>query len=385
MATRRDLSNASRIIRLIGLGALPCAAVLCACAATVGDSAAPGVAFPGVVAIRERAGATRFSDAQVTLYKLPPNQPCQAPGQNVSGSDGNIYFVMYDDEGACPRTIGKVTMQGVISFITTGTGGSPQIIAPGEPDTGTTPYGNDDIVYANGECEFARMNIITNKFLRANGGWRYCPSGGWFITALAWAPNGEIWFSDQYYREIAYFTPATNMLYEFPLFPGEWVDSIAVGPDRDVWFTEHTAGVRAIWKISGDGTITEYPSPPDFDASVLVGSRENSELYIAGVNDLSNRVEIVEVTRDGSVHEYTDSSESSTYVGGITVDHRNNIWVLIPGQGGISGLVRFDVHTHGFLAPAPAPAVWIATGGDGNIWFSDLKDNAIGVYKNPFP
>lgn len=366
--------DAGRIATGFVVSAMPCAILLSSC--SVNSNHASNDA--SIVALADRASqsvaesSTTNSQGRIVLYRLPTNQNCYGPEQIVSGSDGNLYFTLvchYPD-----RTIGKITTQGVISFISTPTSGSPVRLARGAPESGS-------IWYANDQCEFQRMFIGNDSFSQTYGGWFYCPSYGVLVTALAWGPNSTVWFSDYYYHEIAFFTAFRGEVHEFPLPAGRSALSLTLGPDHNMWFTD---GSGSISEITNVGTITTYSPPQNMSEDILVKSANDKRLYVAGHNTgSSGTLMIGQVAPDGSVTPYTDSAVLGQ-PGSITVDLDHNIWVKVESDG-YAYLVRYNVYTHRFLqaVSARAPELQeITTGSDGNIWFTDWQDYAIGVYKS---
>jgi streptogramin lyase len=87
------------------------------------------------------------------------------------------------------------------------------------------------------------------------------PPHRWGNIAVAWGPEGSLWFS----REAADLTIGRMMpdgtITEFPVAPGEeHVGGLIVGPEGDAWFTLSTPG--KVGRMTPGGTLTEYEVGP---------------------------------------------------------------------------------------------------------------------------
>ena len=170
------------------------------------------------------------------------------------------------------------------------------------------------------------------------------------------------------------------MVTEFSgLTSGSDPEGITLGPDGNLWFTEHSgSGSGAIGRITPSGVVTE------FSAGLSIGAFPNS--IVAGPDGnlwftatTSSGGEIGRITTSGAIIEYVvPNNVILEYVSnpmGITEGLNNDLWFTDPGNHTIArittaGLLQeFDDLT---VNDAPNQ---IATGADGNYWFTDRNNN----------
>jgi hypothetical protein len=131
--------------------------------------------------------------------------------------------------------------------------------------------------------------------------------------------------------------PAPQTITEYPVpTPASVPFDITAGPDGNLWFTEFTAGIRTIARITPDGAITEFPLPPN--------PRERTVRYRGGLRREPLVHSVASVGRSREFRDWPDHAAG-----------RRPPDVPLPDGSGPLG---------------------IAAGPDGNLWFVLSGTNA---------
>jgi streptogramin lyase len=162
---------------------------------------------------------------------------------------------------------------------------------------------------------------------------------------------------------------------EFPTTtPGSGPDSIVLGPDGNLWFTEFSA--HQIGQIAPDGTITEFniSTPGSKPEGITVGPDGNIWFTDSGANMIGR------ITTSGVVTEFSGLSPSSTPVN-IVAGPDGALWFTEFGLGNIGRITTAGVVTDEFpvTSGAGSEPFDIAVGPDGNLWFTESSANNIGT------
>jgi streptogramin lyase len=223
--------------------------------ASLGDNPALGTGFlpagitagpDGNVWISKLSSIARVSPAgQVTEFPIGGDA---IPTSITSGPDAHLWFV--DSIGpfvARRQELRRVSTDGVIEQVLFAQN-RQGLSAPSSIITG--PDGN--LWFAdNGYSEIARVTV--NPLTRT-----VFPFVG--PSELAAGPDGNIWITAYGRRSIARMTPAGALTeFELPLFRSNPL-GIAAGPDGNIWFTEPDGG--AVGRITPEGAVTEFAIGP---------------------------------------------------------------------------------------------------------------------------
>jgi streptogramin lyase len=146
---------------------------------------------------------------------------------------------------------------------------------------------------------------------------------------------------------------------------------ITVGPDGNLWFTEHDLGKIA--KITTSGTVTEYAIPTANSGPQDITLGANNELWFTE----STANKIGEVTTGGSFTEFAvPTSNSNPY--DITEGADGNIWFTENnGVGKIGRSTRTGTITEFSTQLGLGRPTGINSGPDGNLWFTEYTGNNI--------
>lgn len=152
---------------------------------------------------------------------------------------------------------------------------------------------------------------------------------------------------------------------------------IALGPDGNLWFTEHNGG--RIGRITTTGVIAEFsiPSADNSPSSITAGPDGN--LWFT--EESLSTGKIGRITPQGVITEFALPSSPIGGGGahGITLGPDGNLWFT---QAGASANRIGRITTSGQITEYPVPTLgipWeIAPGPDGNLWFTERSGNRIG-------
>lgn len=271
------------------------------------------------------------------------------------GPDKNVWFVENGGD-----KLGRITPAGAISEFVLPSAISPVGIAKGKGNllwfTGVQPNGQG----VTGSINSTTGVIKTYATPTASSG----------PNSIILGPDGNMWFTEEQSSAIA-VVKTTGAVLEYPtLTPNAAPLGITVGSDGALWFSESTAG--RIGRITTAGAMTEYSgaSQPTY----LVKGKDNNVWF----TDPSNHALGV-ITPGGIISEI--SLGSSAQPVGITTNGGNN-WFI---DDAIPELEYVIPTNHDLSAPLPIPGSatspqQLVFGADNNLWITEAGSNSIEVY-----
>jgi virginiamycin B lyase len=198
--------------------------------------------------------------------------PESEPGEIIAGADGNLWF----NNRSTTAAIGRITPQGVITEF------GPGPVAGGGAEVGPVLGLDGNVWFAIGSYKSLGIGRITPS--GAITGFGGISPQTRSLGPFAAGPDGNVWFTARgleeydaqgnrvtsgYSTAIGRVTPDGKVttfgecLHTGPQYTGP--NSIAAGPDGNVWFTNHTTRSLpnigtppAIGRITPSGEITEY-------------------------------------------------------------------------------------------------------------------------------
>jgi streptogramin lyase len=307
-------------------------------------------------------GATQLSWAKglrIIEYPIPtPN--AQAFGI-AAEPDGNIWFT----EGNGQK-VARITPQGVITEFR-------PVPAHGAGYAGITTGPHNDIWFiipsyfnlASLVVEMTTSGKLVSKheILFSNGDVVHGPDGNLWVDLNDDTGVGRM-MPDGTFTHFAATTQAV---------------SITVGPDNNIWFTEvagdPTSGL--IGRVDQAGVVTEFKPQVDLaDPTGIIGEPNGSLYFHDPVHKSMGRVDAT----TGMIKR----------VGNFAVCNFNeppsHMWYWPVHSGGQEELESVNVFTglvrDRYQFPQGKMGCPFALGSDGNLWFIDFNDNAIGVLKH---
>jgi streptogramin lyase len=157
--------------------------------------------------------------------------------------------------------------------------------------------------------------------------------------------------------------------------PGTTVESIAAGPDGNLWFTE-TGSTGEIVKLSPGGQVlSEYSTgTTNQPINIVAGSDGNLWFIDGGPSPAIGRI-----TPNGEINEYRAGLGSGAPAG-LALGAGGDVWFTEegtpPAVGRITPGGEIKLFTSGFNAGSEPGA--IVEGAEGDMWFTDSGTNAIG-------
>jgi|HubBroStandDraft_6_1064221.scaffolds.fasta_scaffold03552_3 virginiamycin B lyase len=208
------------------------------------------------------------------------------------------------------------------------------------------------------------------------------------ITA---GPDGALWFIETNADQIGRIT-TKGVVTEFPIpTASAFPQGITAGPDGALWFTE-VNGLK-VGRIATTGAITEFTLPTGVSAGPITTGPDGALWFGDACGD-----ELDRITTSGAVSRFPVSRTLTA----VTTGPDGALWFLeglFDGCGGFGGPAGLNPVLIGRLTlagvltefPAPTPAYFglsgpgIATGPDGNLWFSDspIPLNQENIVPNP--
>jgi streptogramin lyase len=233
-------------------------------------------------------------------------------GELVTGPDGNVWFVQTDDD-----QVGRITPAGVRL---------PDIALPGAA--------NDPLDLAVGS-------------------------------------DGNVWVAAT--GNIFRITPA-GAVTGFPVPGDRFTQSIAAGPDGNLWFTEPDDD--RIGRITVGGAVTEFLLPNPDSAPLDIAAGSDGALWFT--ENGGNR--IGRISTAGAISEFPFLVDPTLDRGpeGIAAGPDGNLWFTATAVDRIGRITPSGAITE-FPVPTPASEPSrITAGPDGRMWFTELGVDRIG-------
>jgi streptogramin lyase len=168
---------------------------------------------------------------------------------------------------------------------------------------------------------------------------------------------------------------------EYPVpTPASVPVDITAGPDGNLWFTEFTAGVRTIGRVTPGGAITEFPlapNPANGPFGIAAGPDGNLWFTLSPQSDLPGNSAIGRITTGGVATTEVPLPDGSEPLG-IAAGPDGNLWFVLAGTNAIGRITTSGVVTQFTIPTALSAPAAIAAGADGNLWFTELDANKIG-------
>jgi streptogramin lyase len=268
--------------------------------------------------------------------------------------------------------VGRITPAGEVKQFSV-----PYQPVGGSPNIAAGPDGNIWVAVSGGgggRPDWILRVTPSGQITRFSAGERP-PDQGQFGTgpdSIAPGPDGNMWFTEFWTNRIGRLTPSGDLT-EFSIpTPDSGARGIVAGRDGNMWFAEDNRARPSVARITTGGTITEFPittGPSDVSPSRLaVGADGN--LWFAepsGLAHISPSGDIVQVPLP-----------TGTQVTDLVAGPDANIWFGDSKTGaiarlGVAGTLReFPLGRRGVFAGA------LAVGADGRIWFSESYLSTIG-------
>ena len=156
------------------------------------------------------------------------------------------------------------------------------------------------------------------------------------------------------------------------LIVGAAPNSITLGPDGNVWFTEPTPGEfddGEIGVMTPTGTLKQYSTGIFEESTVGITAGFDGNLWFGASNDVA--ITSINPTA-GHQSSYTYTVTSAGDPSGITADANGNLWFAQPSANQVGELKPSSDDTTEYKIPSSYDdPLGIALGPDGNLWFTE--------------
>jgi virginiamycin B lyase len=203
------------------------------------------------------------------------------------------------------------------------------------------------------------------------------PTAGSYPNSIAPGPDGNLWFAEIGSAKIGKFSTAGTLVNEFALTmaPGR----VTAGPDGNIWFTEFDPSTHnsAIGKMTTGGTLTQFTVPTAGAHALGIAAGPDGNLWFT--EEDANK--IGRITTSGTITEFTGMTSPRDIVAGPD----GNLWFTeynyqstnpSPRKIGritTGGTVtEFTIGADSTMQPAS-----ITVGPDGKIWFTEFDPNGV--------
>jgi streptogramin lyase len=299
---------------------------------------------------------------------MSPGSSCFGCGQAslggiVAGADGNLWFV-----NGGQYKVGRMASSGAITQFDLPTiVGGPYSISAG-PDGNiwvtTNALGQarqDWILRISPDGAVTQFQAGTGSGLSGTGPEHITPG-----------PDGNLWFTEFWSNRIGRMTPA-GALTEFPIPTADSAPrGIVAGPDGNLWFVESHFSHTGVARITTAGVVTEYPlggsALDQLQPTDIVAGRDGN-LWLNQTHPSAPQGEIVRVALDGSLKVF--AMPKGTRPSGLASGPDGNIW-FTDWSGNTIGRISPSFALRQFPLPRrSAEPNAIVAGPSGRMWFTE--------------
>lgn len=204
----------------------------------------------------------------------------------------------------------------------------------------------------------------------------YLPAGAGGPWGVAVGPDRNVWFTELTSGKVGRLDPVTGKIAEFELpTANSQPQGIALGSDGALWGTE--AAGNKIFRIERDGHATEFPIPTPNSVPVAIAPSRGGLLW---VSELSGG-KLLRVSQAGKLREFPLPKGARPY--GVASAPDGNVWFADRGRNRI-GLVTPAGRVFDYPVPtANAQPTAILPLALGRFAFTEFVSNRVGVLRFP--
>lgn len=282
--------------------------------------------------------------------------PHSKPGDIVAGPDGNLWFI---DTSKTPAII-RVTPQGVITEFSAG-------LNP-ESEPGEIVAGADGNLWFNNRSTTAAIGRITPQGVITEFGTGPVPGGGAEVGPVL-GPDGNVWFAIGAYSSlgIGRITPSGAITGFGGLSPQtRSLGPFAAGPDGNVWFTARgleeydaqgkrvTSGYStAIGRVTPNGEVTTFGeclhTGPQYTGPNSIAAGPDGNVWFTNHTTRS----LPNIGTPPAIGRITPSGQITEYRAGLS--YASSPDGIVAGPDGALWFTDRELHSIGRVIPSSAP------------------------------
>lgn len=308
------------------------------------------------------SGAPTFPPGVVTEAPIPT--AASTPLGIAAGPDSNMWFA--ENNGNKIARIVPATM--AITEFPIPTSASQPIDVTRGP-TGNPFVWFDEFV----GNKIARIDPSTGTISEFG-----VPTSGAGPVGLTADPSGNLWFGEFFAAKIASITPS-GIITEYPITYGGNTpvpDAVVIAPDHTIWFLDVNNNVVVHMTFPGP-TFQEFAllTAINNPQSIAVGSDGNLWFTELGQFQITGcRIGRVNLGGSPSVSEFVLPNQPFPYgdwCSGIALGSDGNMWFAETGVGAIGRIKTNGAVTEYGIPGSGTTAVGMAGGPDSDMWFTD--------------
>jgi virginiamycin B lyase len=313
------------------------------------------------LALATRAAAAPVgSKAGVTPYYLPRTPPTGGAGPIVVGPDGQVWFTEVGEEaGLNPPQIVRMNALGQIA-----------VVAQHQRAEGfaTTDDGSVWFTSSRSVGRVGSNDVVTTFDMP--GEWSE-PTISFAWESIVAGSDGNLWFSGSrqsseeggglFVNTIDRVTPSGKIT-EFDVGPGGYLQTLAFGPDGNVWYA--VPGREMIGRMTPNGQVTEFPLPHTSPWDIVAGP--GGMLWFGAVRE--ERPLLGRVTPAGHVSEIAIPANEESYAGPLAVGPDGRVWFATEQDGILRVSPKGRVSR--VELPTSTRVHGLAAGPEGNVWYA---------------
>lgn len=193
---------------------------------------------------------------------------------------------------------------------------------------------------------------------------------GWAIAA---GPEGSVWYTTNYPAEIGELDSSGLLVKSTRLaaFQDSGTTAVAEGAEGDMWVGVETGTAQAIDRVSSE-EVKEFVLPAGADAEGIALGPEKDLWYTDQSADRIGRI-----TSTGTIKEFPVPTKEA-FVRGITAGPEGDMWFTEQAANKIGRITPAGVVTEFPLHTPNGQPLDIAAGSDNNLWFTEVEAKKIG-------
>jgi len=216
-------------------------------------------------------------------------------------------------------------------------------------------------------------DTITDTYQTASGVDEYSVGSSWTggITA---GPDNSLWSGG---AGAIYQTPRSGTpVKEYKLPKGEELstDSLAAGPEGNVWFTT-IGNIKTVGVISPSGKVTQYPLPGEKHEPEGITAGPDGNMWFT-MHGWEGSGEYIAKIKSGTIEEYSLPGSATAITPGPNGEQA--LWFTDYGHGRI-GRITTSGSVAEYQLPSGAAPREVVAGSDGKLWYTDPALNKIGT------